>query len=153
MPSAFGGAVDLQQYMASKGQTPGADDMTKTLDVYDHEIIEIEKVLARIKERTTGHRNYDDVDREIKERFQDIGFIVDVVWYHTNVDGVKMPEVVLKARTEAKVFDRDRMTHEVTNDLLGMGEGGVIKTNKEQVAQMLDGSYKGQNSGHAGHGH
>lgn len=142
----------MAAHMASKQNMPGADDMTKTLDVYDHEIIEIEKVLGILKERSQGRRNYDDFQREIKERFQDIGFVVDVVWYETDSAEIKMPEIVLKRRIEAHVFDRDKMTHEVTNDLLGMGEGGVIKTNKEQVAQMMDGSYKGSGS-HAGHGH
>ena len=144
MSSAFGGAVDLAAHMANKANAPAADDLTKGIDLYDSEIIKIEKVMMILRNRSTSARNYEDFSREIKERFQDIGLVVDVVWYETNVTGVLMPEIVVKARTEAKVFDRDQMTHEVTSDLLGLGEGGVIKTDKEKVAQMMDGSYKGQ---------
>lgn len=150
--SAFGGAVDLQQYMASKQATPGADDMTKTIDILDSEVLQIEKVINILKERSRTRRNYDDFQREIKERFAEIGFVVDVAWYETNQADVKMPEIVIKGRTEAKAFDRERMTAEVTGDVLGFGEGGVIATDKEKVAAMLDGSYKGQISD-VGHKH
>lgn len=137
------GAVDLAAHMAAKDATPAADDLTKGIDILDSEVLQIEKVLNLLKTRSALPRNYEDFSREIKERFQDIGFVVDVVWYHTNVDGVKMPEIVIKARTERKVFDRDQMVHEVTSDILGFGEGGVIKTDKEKVAAMQDGSYQG----------
>ena len=143
------GAVDLAAHMAAKQSSgmPGYDDMTKGIDVLDSEIIDIQQTLERLTERARVSRRYDDFDREIKERFAEIGFVVDVLWYETNLADTKMPEVVIKGRTEAKVFDRDRMTHEVTNDLLGLGEGGVIKTDKDKVSQMMDGSYKGNAKG------
>ncbi len=142
------GAVDLAQHMARKQAAPAQDDVTKTADVLDSEILQIEKVMEVLKARSQNQmRNLDDFQREIKERFQDIGFIVDVVWYETNLADVKMPEIVIKGRTEAKAFDRDKMTHEVTSDILGLGDGGVIKTDKDKVAQMMDGTYKGNASG------
>lgn len=144
--SAFGGAVDLAAHMAQK-QAPGYDDMTKTIDVYDSEILEIEKVLGILRERSTTRRNYEDFQREIKERFFDIGFIVDVVWYSTNLADTNMPEVVMKGRVEAKEFDREKMSAEVTGDILKMGTGGVIATDKNKVAAMMDGSYKGDAKG------
>lgn len=144
MTHPFGGGIDLAAHMAAKQATPGHDDMTKGIDVLDSEVLAIEKVLKTLKARSSNQmRNYADFDREIKERFQDIGFIVDVVWYETNLAEVKMPEIVIKGRIEAKAFDRDQMTHEVTSDLLNMGEGGVIKTDRNKVAAMMDGSYKG----------
>lgn len=144
MTHPFGPAVDLAAHMARKQSTPAADDVTKGADVLDSEILEIEKVLNTLKARSRGQmRNYDDFQREIKERFAEIGFVVDVVWYETNLAEVKMPEIVIKGRTEAKAFDRDKMVHEVTSDILGTGQGGVIKTDKAKVEAMMDGSYKG----------
>lgn len=147
--SAFGGAVDLAAYAAQQQayQQPGHDDMTKTIDVYDSEILEIERVLGTLRERATSRRDYDSFQNEIKDRFHRIGFIVDVVWYETNIPDVKMPEVVIKGRVEARAFDREKMTAEVTGDLLQMGEGGVIATDKNKVAAMMDGSYKGDAKG------
>jgi len=150
MQNPFGlGAVDLAAHMAAKAAaTPATDDLTKGIDVYDSEVLEIEKVLNTLKARSRDQmRNYSDFDREVKERFSEIGFYVDVLWYDTNVETVKMPEIVIKGVTDARAFDREQMTHEVTNDILGLGDGGVIKTDKDKVLQMMDGTYKGNASG------
>lgn len=105
-----------------------------TLDIYDSEIAEIERVSNILKVRARQPRNYDDFQREIKERFAEIGFVVDVKWWETNVEGVMMPEIEIIGRVDkSHVFDRDRMVHEVTNDLLDLGEGGVIKTNPHSI--------------------
>lgn len=146
------GAVDLAQYakQVSPQAGPAADDLTKTIDLYDSEVLAIEQVYLLLQEKAReGSHDYDAFDREIKERFQDIGFVVDVVWYHSQIESVKIPEIVVKARIERGEFDRDRMVHEVTNDLLGTGEGGVIKTDPAMIKAMEDGSYKGQ----GGHKH
>ena len=145
MTHPFGaGAIDLGAHMARKQASPAQDDMTKGIDVLDSEVLQIERVLNVLKARSKNQmRNYDDFQREIKERFAEIGFVVDVLWYETNIETVKMPEIVIKGRTESKAFDRDQMTAEVTGDLLGFGEGGVIKTDKAKVEAMMDGSYKG----------
>jgi hypothetical protein len=96
-----------------------------------------------LKSRTAqGSIEYDSFQREIKERFYEIGFIVDVVWYETNMAEVKMPEIVIKGRTENKfVFDRDRQVHEVTNDVLDLGTGGVIKADKAMMEALAKQSH------------
>jgi hypothetical protein len=143
----FAGAVDLGQHMAAKQRRDGladADDFTKTLDILDSEAIVIGDIWEALQEKARGRSlNYADFDREIKERYAEAGFVVDVVWYHTNVESVKMPEIVFKARTERKEFDRDQMVHEVTNDILGTGQGGVIKTDKAMMKALEEGSYGG----------
>jgi hypothetical protein len=131
------------------GQTPpeggyaGADDVTKTMDIHDTEILEIEKILNMLKARTAqGSIEYDSFQREIKERFYEIGFVVDVLWYETNMAEVKMPEIVIKGRTENKfVFDRDRQVHEVTNDILDLGTGGIIKADKAMMEALAKQSH------------
>lgn len=125
-------------------------DLTGRFEVYDSEIIKIEKVLERLKASSTGHRDYESFNREIKERFAEIGFVVSVKWFEFAVGGQKqdgyMPEVEITGRTEHHTFDHDRMVSEVTGDLLGLGEGGVIKTDPGLF-------HEGNSDGHAGHGH
>ena len=141
--SFFPGAIDLAQHISAKQASPAEDDLTHGIDLYDSEILQIEKVLAKLKEKAQHQVNYQHFQDEIKERFAEIGFRVDVSWWETNVDGLRQPEITIQARMERHTFDRDRMTHEVTNDILDLGEGGVIKTDKSQVAAMMDGSYRG----------
>lgn len=121
-----------------EGGFAAQDDITKTLDIHDSEILEIEKVLSMLKARTAqGSLEYDSFQREIKERFYEIGFVVDVLWYETNMAEVKMPEIVIKGRAQGEyVFDRDRQVHEVTNDILDLGTGGVIKIGKAEMAAL-----------------
>lgn len=138
------GAVDLSKI----GGQAASDDVTKTIDVYDSEINQIHKVLEVLRRRTASRREYDSVQREIIERFAEIGFKVDVRWYDTNQDDVKVPEINISGRIDKGfVFDRDQQVAEVTGDLLGLGEGGTIATDPAKVAAMMDGSYKGQADG------
>jgi hypothetical protein len=143
LPLDMRGAVDL-----SRGHYAGTDDLTKTMDVHDSEVNEIHKVLEILRQRATSTHNYDAFQREIIDRFARIGFVVDVRWYETDQPGVLIPEINISARTEADfVFDRDKQTSEVTSDLLGLGEGGVLKVDKDMMKALEDGTYKGQ-SGH-----
>ena len=135
------GAVDLSQGMA------GTDDLTKTMDIHDSEINMIHEILGVLRRRSASVRNYDDFQREVIDRFARIGFVVDVRWYETDQPGVLMPEINISARTEKNfVFDREKQVSEVTGDLLGLGEGGTIKVDKDMMKALENGSYKGQSS-------
>lgn len=105
------------------------------IELYDSEVLTIEEILAALARRAEGRRDRDAFDREIKERFADAGFAVAVNWYHVadragqEVPDVYMPEITINDRVQKGVpFDHDRQVHEVTNDLLELDEGGVIKT-------------------------
>lgn len=113
---------------------PNAPGLTANCEVHDSEIMEIEKVLDRLNDRaSSGSIDLDSFDREIKDRFHQIGFIVDVAWWHTNVEGVKRPDIVIKDRTERKQFDHDQKVHEITNDILGLGDKGVIQSDPKAL--------------------
>lgn len=108
---------------------PNHAGLTINCEVYDSEIAEIEGVLDRLNERArNGRVNFDAFDREIKDRFHQIGFKVNVTWYHSNVAETKIPEITITDRTERHEFDYDQQVHEVTNDILDLGDKGVIKT-------------------------
>jgi hypothetical protein len=115
---------------------PNAPGLTIRCEVHDSEIVEVEGVLERLNlaVRDGKRVSYDAFQREIVERFQDIGFIAKVAWWTGGtkdgavIPGMLIPEITLTDRIEAKTFDYDRQVHEVTHDLLGLGEGGVIKS-------------------------
>lgn len=109
------------------------------LDIHDSEIVEIEKVLKILNERSTGHRDLEAFNREIKERFAEIGFVVQTKWWETDVADCYRPDIEIVGRTEQKDFDHDRQVHEVVNDVLGLGEGGVISTKKLDPEQWQQG--------------
>jgi hypothetical protein len=128
----------------------GQNQVAKTLDIYDSEMLKIEEVLQAIQNRRGSRQRQDlgDFDLFIREAFHKIGFIADVKWYDTNIPDVKAPDIEIVGRVDENfVFDRDRQVHEVTNDLLGLGEGGVIKTTNEDMKNLMK-----QAEAH-GHGH
>jgi hypothetical protein len=97
-------------------------------DLYDSEVIQVEKVLQRLMQRSESRRDYDAFDREIRQRFEEIGFVVKISWWSTTMDDVYSPKIEVVGRTEKHEFDHDQMVHEVTNDILDIGQGGVIKS-------------------------
>lgn len=115
------------------------------LDVYDHEIDKILAVQEKLQERARDRpRNYNDFEREIKERYEDIGFIVTVKWKNYAMNGVvqqgsALPEVDFVGRCDPKfVFDHDQQVHEVTHNILGIpGQEGVIKTDDGEAFRRL----------------
>jgi hypothetical protein len=104
-------------------------DLTASINLYDSEIDTIHRVVEILRQRSESRRNYQEFQDEVKARFHDAGFVVDVVWYETNVEGVLMPEIVIKDRVDTGFqWDPNQQVHEVTSDLLNLGEGGVIKS-------------------------
>lgn len=123
------------------------------LDVYDHEVDAIDRVLKALNVKAQAKQlNYTDFEREIKERFAEIGLIVKVDWYEFGigdrpgaVPGAVMPEITPIGRTESGfVFDHDRQVHEVTHNILGLpGQEGVIKTNTPGMKRLTEGHKPG----------
>lgn len=124
------------------------------IDVYDHEVDELIRVQHVLEQRAHDRmRNYGDFEREIKERFAEIGFVVDVNWFSYAVNGEvqamsAMPEVSVVGRTDPSfVFDQDRQVHEVTSNLLGLsGDQGVIDTSGYDTSLTPQALLKAQNT-------
>jgi hypothetical protein len=121
------------------------------IELYDHEVDEAFGVLARLQDRAAAKsHNYTDFEREIRERFAEIGFVVHVNWHGYSVGGQvqagsAMPEVTITGRTDPKfAFDPDRQVHEVTANILEIpGQEGVIKTDPAAMRGLLDGNDRG----------
>lgn len=104
-------------------------DLTSTINLYDSEVDEIHKIIEILRRRAEGRRNYQEFQDEVIARFHDAGFVADVRWYDSNVEGVLIPEIQITDRVNKDFkFDPNQQVHEVTNDLLSLGEGGVIKS-------------------------
>lgn len=114
----------------------------------DSEILEIQRVHRELEGRTYKRHNLDSFQREIVERFGQIGWKVDVKWFSTNVAGTYIPQVDIVDRIETKEFDHDQMAHEVQNDILGLGEGGLIKDTRLRDEARAHAAKKGNHKSH-----
>lgn len=109
-------------------------ELTSQIELYDHEILKIEKhALKPLNDKQGKVLNLEAFRREIIQRFEDIGFIVDVKVWDTTQASTYWFDIDIVDRIERIVFDHDRQVHEVTHDLLDLGEGGVIKSNGIQL--------------------
>lgn len=111
------------------------------IELYDHEMVKVLDVLEKLRQRARERsRNYNDFEREIRERLEDIGFVAHVNWHSYAMNkvvqvGSAMPEVTITGRTERHEFDHDRQVHEVVSNVLGLPEedAGVIRTGDGDV--------------------
>lgn len=108
-----------------------------TIDLYDSDILKIEKVLEQLNAEDVGQkRDIEGFVQKATDLFAKIGLRVDVkIWTAADrrgqeVEGTFIPDITINGRVDKHEFDYDRMVHEVTNDLLELGEGGVIHTKK-----------------------
>lgn len=115
-------------------------EQSRAIELYDSDILVIEKVYQILQERgASGSRDYDAFDREIKDRFYNAGYVVDVKWFHTNVDGVKRPDIEIVGRVGKQgEFDHDQMQHEVVEDILELGTKGKIPVTADMMKQVRE---------------
>lgn len=108
-------------------------------DIHDSEIIEIERrVLEPLSTRSGSYTDLESFRKEAIDRFRDVGFVVEVQVFTTNVENVYWFDFNLTRRL--RPFDPDQQVWEVTNDILETGEGGVIKTDSGMLKDLMDGA-------------
>jgi hypothetical protein len=132
--------------------------------LYDTELGGLLDLLGEIDERVRGRSiDRDSLDRELRDRCAtEIGIRVSIRWYTCGeeqedgtlkeIPGMYKPFVVPQGRmTKEAEYDHDRQRHEVINDVLGIGEGGLIKVTAEDARKVLEtvGGHKhGSGCGH-----
>lgn len=100
--------------------------VTPAIDLYDSEIISIEKVLEKLNEKQGRSIPLEAFRREIIERFEEIGLVVNVQVYSTAdegglpLDDLYAFDITISDRCERKPFDMDRQRYEVINDVAGI---------------------------------
>lgn len=99
------------------------------MDPPDWVVLLIEKPWRALQQKSAAANTIDRdaFDREIRERFGEVGIIVDVLWHYSALPGCYIPEVEPYALTFDPNEDPDRQVRDVTADVLGLGESGVIK--------------------------
>jgi hypothetical protein len=122
------------------GQPRPQQEASRAIELYDSDILVVEKVLNIIKERAAQRsHDYDAFDREIKERFHDAGYIVDVKWWSTDQKDLYAPDIEIIGRVDKQgEFDHEKMGHEVVNDLLELGTGGKIQVTADMMKQVKE---------------
>lgn len=114
-------------------------DITPHIDLYDTDILAIEKgPLEWMKSKQFERMDLEDFRRTTQERFEQIGFRVNVKCYDTDQADVYAFDVEILGRTNQKSFDYDRMTHEVVNNVLALPDqaGGWVDTDKAMMEML-----------------
>lgn len=139
--------------------------LTSAIDLMDAEIPHVEEIVNKLNEKQgKGGIDLEAFRKECIERFgQDWkgpdgkdwpGFVINVKVYDTNEENVYWFELEIERRTwepEGGLFDPDRQVHDVTGDALGLGEGGVIKT---EGGLFVPGGHNHEHGhSHGGHHH
>lgn len=120
--------------------------------LYDTELGKLLDLLGEIDARVQGRDRVDRdaLNREIHDRCAtEVGIKVSVRWYTCGepmpdgtlreIPGMYKPVVVPVGRvTREKEYDHERQRHEVINDALKIGEGGLIKVTPSEVRQALE---------------
>jgi hypothetical protein len=122
-------------------------ELTSKCEILDSEILKIETILGILNRKVGTSTNMEGFRQEIIDRFARIGFSVDVKTFSTNMPGTYSFDVQINDRIEDQEFDHDQMVHEVTNDILELGEGGVIKTGTAAEAAMIREASKHKHGG------
>lgn len=113
------------------------EDVLEWEDLYDTEKIQVRDVFRQLNEATGSHREVSAFQREVRERFAEIGIEARCDIYSEphkdRLEGVQVPRVTLIRRIEkVEEFDHERMGHEVRSNVLG--EKGRDNVQKTQVA-------------------
>lgn len=104
-----------------------ASEVDSLIDIYDHEILAIEKVLKALGETQGKARDPFGYHREIVERFEEIGFTVWADWV-TSPDGVHIFKVTIRDRCTPLPhgFDHEQQRWEVQQDILEIDTPGAV---------------------------
>lgn len=111
-------------------------DVTVNFQLYDSEILALEKQLDLLTRKIGTQTNLEGFRNEIIDRLGRVGFKVSVKVFSTDQPGVYAFDIDIVDRLANNPWDPDKMVHEVTHDLLELGEGGVIKTTKDDYKRM-----------------
>lgn len=117
-----------------------AEEVEEIEEVYDSEQIQIDKVMAVLSQRIGTGMEGSAFQREVRERFAEIGFVArcdlkkDMYDPRPWNDKPWIPSIAIVGRTEKQgEFDHDQMGHEVRSNILGKNPQGDVQ--KKMVGQ------------------
>jgi hypothetical protein len=127
-----------------RGVEQPSDDLVVDIDLYDHEVLKIEKVVGALnRTRATKSTTVEGWRNEIEQRFAEAGFKVNIVLQQideiqaegkaTQKDGRIFTTISIVGRIEEMhvgEFDHERQGAEVRANLLGRNTSGYEPAKK-----------------------
>jgi hypothetical protein len=105
-----------------------SSEITSAIELHDSDILAIERgPYAWAQDQYGKSLNIHQFTEDLKEKFAQIGFGVDVQVWDTNQPGAYRFQVEIQRRLSGE-FDPNQQVHEVVNDILHLGTGGWINT-------------------------
>ena len=119
----------MEKVKSDEGTHPGLKSGEYPLgEITDTDILNMEKALRPLqaKQRAGHNLDRDAFDREARQRFEEVGFVIDVKWWYRALPNCFIPECEPYARSAPVITDYDKQVHDVTADILGLGTKGVL---------------------------
>lgn len=123
----------------------GSSEITSTIDLYDSDILAIERgPLAWARDQYGKSMNIDQFAKDLTEQFAHIGLGVEIqVWTTQQADAWAFKGVINKRFTQ---FDPDRQVHEVVSNILDIpGQEGWINTGQAMMDAERERRDRGRN--------
>ncbi len=108
---------------------PVVDDDSHIVDTQpsDKEIIKLEAIMVELKKKQLLPMAQEDFRKEAIARFAEIGFVVQVKSWTTNVEGVFAHDIEIIGSNDLRSrVDPDEQVWDVTHDTLGIDQPGII---------------------------
>lgn len=127
-PDARDPRADFRRRLLEESlEEPDAGTCESVIELYDHDFPVLEGVLFKLFHSTVGkRRNLESANVEIRERFGEAGFRVEIQWIECNDGEWYEPKVLIVGRVEDEPFDHEQQAREVQTALLGIDEPGAI---------------------------
>ena len=116
-------------------------EVVEDITPYDWEILLMEKVLHKLNQKTVLPQDIELFHQEVKERFAEINWRVEVQLYDTTQEGTYIMRLILQGRITPIVptgeSDFERRQWEVRQDILEIApdieKGSTVKFNPDQL--------------------
>ena len=116
-------------------------EVVEDITPYDWEILLMEKVLHKLNQKTVLPQDIELFHQEVKERFAEINWRVEVQLYDTTQEGTYIMRPILQGRITPIVptgeSDFERRQWEVRQDILEIApdieKGSTVKFNPDQL--------------------
>lgn len=135
-------ADHFAQRRAQQDNIADEEQVLDTDSLYDSERLAINQVTTTLMENIGKHRELGSFQREVRERFAEIGFIARCDFYESRHEDhlpkderTQYPEITLVGRCDPMQvgdFDHDKMGHEVRSNIIGNKDQDNVQ--KTQVA-------------------
>lgn len=121
-------------------------------DINDYELLKLEEINNWAAAQQGKSVPIDQFTKDLEEKFNEVGFTVEVKVYDTDQSGAYAFGVEITGRTADSQFDPDRMVHEVTSNLLELpGQDKGFIPSKEGIDRLVQREMSKNSKNHPKH--